>query len=249
MQLENTHIFRINWHDESELILIDDQSTKPGDLIETYARWAGYPQTTIYKATVVEYKKSKNTRKLVLSYDQKVNKDQALDNDAWGETTLTIDIKKKEATAYWKNIPSWPPTEGNAPCTYVSSDLYEDLGYSLISRRNRRQNKFRDELLRLDGCCALTGDTTPICLEAAHIVEVKNKGAFNVTNGFLLRADLHKLFDAGILKIDRSGAASLSATEGLSDYYVRSAQSWRLKPHVARRLSNSLNKRQVPSKK
>jgi predicted restriction endonuclease len=39
-------------------------------------------------------------------------------------------------------------------------------------------------------------------LEAAHIVRYTEAGSQDVRNGLLLRADIHTLFDLGLLRID-----------------------------------------------
>jgi putative restriction endonuclease len=49
--------------------------------------------------------------------------------------------------------------------------------------------------------CAITGDHTLPVLEAAHIKPFSLSGPHHVSNGMLLRSDLHKLFDSGYLTI------------------------------------------------
>lgn len=49
--------------------------------------------------------------------------------------------------------------------------------------------------------CAMTGENTLTVLEAAHIVPYAKGGSHDVTNGMLLRADFHKLFDAGLVSV------------------------------------------------
>jgi hypothetical protein len=73
--------------------------------------------------------------------------------------------------------------------------------------KNRpEQAAFRAEVVRLfQGRCAISGANQLEGLEAVHIipyVNVSKKGKRSGTNGILLRADLHRLFDAGKLTID-----------------------------------------------
>ncbi|MDO8788087.1 MAG: HNH endonuclease [Sulfuritalea sp.] len=49
--------------------------------------------------------------------------------------------------------------------------------------------------------CAITGETTLIALEAAHIVPYSKDGSHDVRNGLLLRADFHRLFDVGLVSV------------------------------------------------
>lgn len=64
------------------------------------------------------------------------------------------------------------------------------------------QSDFRQALIARDGSCAITGFSVLRALEAAHVVPVKTGGSDAVGNGILLRADLHKLFDADLLAIN-----------------------------------------------
>ncbi|HYD47192.1 MAG TPA: HNH endonuclease [Terriglobales bacterium] len=52
-----------------------------------------------------------------------------------------------------------------------------------------------------DRRCAITGERTLPTLEAAHIRDYAKLGPHDVRNGLLLRADFHKLFDAGLVTI------------------------------------------------
>jgi hypothetical protein len=65
------------------------------------------------------------------------------------------------------------------------------------------QARFRSDLMAAyGGQCALTGCRAPAALEAAHIVPVSEGGLDRVDNGLLLRADVHRLYDAGLLRVD-----------------------------------------------
>lgn len=74
---------------------------------------------------------------------------------------------------------------------------------SLFARKVRRgQPHFRDALLELYGCkCAISGQDPGVVLEAAHIWEHALSGVNHLSNGLLLRADIHILFDEGLIKI------------------------------------------------
>jgi hypothetical protein len=72
-----------------------------------------------------------------------------------------------------------------------------------FARRVRAgQPKFRDNLLKLYGeRCAVTGWGPAAVLEAAHVLLHSHTGNNHVDNGLLLRADLHILFDNGLIRI------------------------------------------------
>jgi putative restriction endonuclease len=51
------------------------------------------------------------------------------------------------------------------------------------------------------GACAVTGEHSGPVLEAAHIVPYGRGGEHLVTNGLLLRSDLHRLYDRGYVTV------------------------------------------------
>ena len=64
-----------------------------------------------------------------------------------------------------------------------------------------RQRQFRNAILQAyDGTCALTSCRLEKCLEATHLDRFAANGNNRVTNGILLRADLHRLMDSGLMK-------------------------------------------------
>lgn len=70
-------------------------------------------------------------------------------------------------------------------------------------RARRGQKAFRDHLLEAYGArCSISGCSTLDVLEAAHILPYRGEATNHPTNGLLLRADLHTLFDCGLLAID-----------------------------------------------
>lgn len=78
--------------------------------------------------------------------------------------------------------------------------------------RRQGQPAFRDKLLNLyDARCAISGCDVPATLEAAHIVPYKGSHTNHPSNGLLLRADLHTLFDLGLLAVDTATMTVLIA--------------------------------------
>ncbi len=67
----------------------------------------------------------------------------------------------------------------------------------------RGQPAFRAALLdAYEGRCAITGCNVSDVLEAAHISPYGGPSTNQVSNGLLLRADIHTLFDYGLLAVD-----------------------------------------------
>lgn len=69
--------------------------------------------------------------------------------------------------------------------------------------QRRGQRAFRSALIDAYGArCAITGCGVLAILEAAHIFPYRGPETNHVSNGLLLRADLHTLFDCGLIAID-----------------------------------------------
>ncbi|MFJ4141686.1 HNH endonuclease [Pseudomonas sp. NPDC089734] len=69
--------------------------------------------------------------------------------------------------------------------------------------RRQGQKSFRKRLLKAyEGQCAVTGCSIEALLEAAHIVPYQGAETNVVSNGLLLRADIHTLFDLGLLWVN-----------------------------------------------
>ena len=72
----------------------------------------------------------------------------------------------------------------------------------MIAQR-RGQRAFRNNLFdAYGGRCAITGCEVPDVLEAAHIFPYRGEETNKVKNGLLLRADVHTLFDCGLIAVD-----------------------------------------------
>ena len=86
----------------------------------------------------------------------------------------------------------------------------------------------------------MTGERTLPVLEAAHIKPYAAGGAHNITNGLLLRSDIHTLFDRGYVTVTTDYRLEVSRRireeyENGRDYYALSGLELRLpKAEIAR---------------
>lgn len=87
---------------------------------------------------------------------------------------------------------------------FVPDSLCDERERTLREIVQRRgQPKFREELIRsYGGQCAVTGCDALAALEAAHIVPYCGSKSNHVTNGLLLRADIHTLFDLDLIGVE-----------------------------------------------
>lgn len=83
--------------------------------------------------------------------------------------------------------------------------------------------------------CAISGEKTLPVLEAAHIKPYADLGPHAISNGILLRSDIHKLFDSGYVTITKDYKIEVSKKikeqfENGRDYYKYHGQSMLLLP-------------------
>jgi len=70
------------------------------------------------------------------------------------------------------------------------------FGEPILVRPRLGQGGFRVGVIQAyERRCAITGERTLPALDAAHILPVKQEGLHDISNGLLLRRDLHALFD------------------------------------------------------
>lgn len=86
--------------------------------------------------------------------------------------------------------------------------------------QRRGQPAFRKALLKAyDSKCAVTRCNVTAILEAAHVVPYLGDHTNHVQNGMLLRADIHTLFDLGLIAIEPDTyVVEVSKELGSSDY-------------------------------
>ncbi|HEV7330223.1 MAG TPA: HNH endonuclease [Flavisolibacter sp.] len=84
-------------------------------------------------------------------------------------------------------------------------------GSSILKKVRLGQGAFR--VLVTDAYtrrCSITGEKTLPVLEAAHIKPYSKSGPHFISNGLLLRSDLHKLFDAGYITVTKDYKVEVS---------------------------------------
>lgn len=90
------------------------------------------------------------------------------------------------------------------------------------------QKEFREGLLdAYGGKCAVTRYDAPPALEAAHIIPYRGPRTNDLSNGLLLRGDLHTLFDYGLIAVD-SDTMKILISSKIGDTSYRVLESSRL---------------------
>lgn len=84
----------------------------------------------------------------------------------------------------------------------VVSDVSVRYGTPLLVQPRLGQGIFRVSVIEAySRACAITNEHSLPALEASHIKPFSKNGPHEVSNGILLRADLHRLFDQGYITI------------------------------------------------
>jgi putative restriction endonuclease len=121
--------------------------------------------------------------------------------ETWAPNTQqgrTFDTAENDGLLLWNAVSSHlPGTVGAAQ--QVASPRF---GTEYLTRARLGQGAFRVLVTEAyDRRCAITGERTLPVLEAAHIKPFAQTGPHLVSNGLLLRSDLHILFDDGYVTV------------------------------------------------
>ena len=121
--------------------------------------------------------------------------------DTWASNTQqgrTFDTEQNDGLRLWNAVASILENRGRAGDRAESARF----GAEYLARARLGQGAFRVLVTEAYARrCAVTGERTLPVLEAAHIQPYSEKGPHLVSNGLLLRSDLHKLFDDGYITV------------------------------------------------
>ncbi|WP_256672835.1 HNH endonuclease [Pseudomonas sp. v388] len=121
------------------------------------------------------------------------------DHEGAGPTKFTM-LRERATTLKLSDIEAELENQGEFDPDDVTDARKRTLA-SIVRRQG--QGSFRKTLLKAySGQCAVTGCDIEALLEAAHIVPYLGADTNVVANGLLLRADIHTLFDLGLLWVD-----------------------------------------------
>lgn len=155
--------------------------------------------------------------------------------------TFNIDVQnllKSLAACNPKNF-DWSKTYPIPPTIEPGEPSLPDKVQMRAIGIRRGQRKFRDSLLKAySQKCAISGCNVVELLEAAHIRPHAEKSNYAITNGLLLRADLHTLFDLGMLALNSQLRVELAPSLLNSEY----------KKLEGKKIQQPLHASQVPDK-
>jgi len=159
--------------------------------------------------------------------------------EGWARSIVqgkTYDSTTTDGAALWRAVQEAAAAGRPASDPDVDAIAADRFGSEYLTRSRLGQGAFR--VLVIDAYqrrCAVTGEKTLPVLEAAHIRPYARQGPHRVSNGLLLRSDLHKLFDVGYVTVTpdlRLKVSSRLREDWLNgrEYYAHQDQSLRFLP-------------------
>lgn len=122
----------------------------------------------------------------------------------------------------------------------TSLDGIDNDEHRLRAIKTRRgQYRFRQRLLdAYSRRCVITNCSVEALLEAAHITPHAELTDYNVSNGLLLRADIHTLFDLDLITVDDFYTIKVSERLRNSEYWVYNDRRLERLPDLPREQPN-----------
>jgi putative restriction endonuclease len=114
----------------------------------------------------------------------------------------TYDLAHGEGERMWLECLARSAKTELIPAAIADLPLVGGYGEPILFRPRLGQHSFRIAILDSYGRrCAVTNERTLPALEAAHIREYRDVPEHSISNGILLRADIHRLFDNGYVTV------------------------------------------------
>jgi putative restriction endonuclease len=145
--------------------------------------------------------------------------------------------------ALWQNVVQ--ARAGSVRVASVRAEYDVAFGTPYLQQARLGQGAFRILTLEnYDRRCSITGETTLPVLQTAHIVPVADGGQHALDNGLLLRADLHILFDQGLVGITPDYRVQISRQ--IKDNYLNGRVYYAHHGHLLRSLPSDEALRPAP---
>ena len=138
---------------------------------------------------------------------------------ATGEFVLHGPVSDEQPADFWSIVDDGVLTEIEQKIAHDFDQLEDDERTIKVAELVQRvgQQSFRKELIRAyDGTCAMSSCDVLPALQAAHISAYRGPKSQLTSNGMLLRADLHLLYDAHLLSV-RPDSMKIDVAESIGN--------------------------------
>jgi len=240
-------ILKIRWSNSVEYIAFDLSSAPNETDIETFEIWDSGKRIAYVASCTRSVKQGRVN--VALDYTNEANALAAEWEGAdLGISRIIFSSDLSEADVEWESIIDPVNYSGRAiDCKVIAisnADEKRDITRAKRTAIERPgQALLREMLLAIDACCAVSEERTATALEAAHVKAVADGGTDSISNCILLRADLHRLYDAGVFRIEANGRLRVIAP--VSDTYMSMLEDARIPESVIARIQSILQVRDV----
>lgn len=229
---------KICWDGGIEYIELDiDNLDRIQPIRSTIEWWPKEKEWVTYNTNFDCRKIDDTSFKVYLEYSKNNNQHLNPNQVAFGVSTIHITLGQNSGKATWEDTGDINNI-GPANWERVDTPLIGGRKRERVSRIQREQQAFRAALIALDQQCVLSREKTVEVLEAAHIIPASSGGAEVIENGMILRADLHRLFDAGFFTISNDGSVIVLNT--LEESYAETLTNKRLPAETLERILPAL---------
>ena len=211
---------------------VDDLGSIP-DFTTVPTEWPSDETYVEYTVDTRCERQSDGNVNLIVNYDPEHNRELDDRYDIqWGENTIHLTKGDRTGACNWSEEVRWEAFDLNE---FRCRPQVEHIG-------SRRSHRFRKIILSCDAHeCVVTGENTREALDAAHLVPAKNGENDMPINGITLRADLHRLFDAGLFTFHANGKLVVTDQHSkLSDEYRQLFNQKRLPQRTLERVRPTL---------
>lgn len=236
------------WYGAVEYLTID--LSKARSRPTTRERWLGHDPGWVQYLTHCKVVNLDNKRfRVILDYLRDENQSLWDFDTRYGKATYELDLgSKQSAAAHWLDNKDDDCSGHAKSCQILALGeplTVDEIVFEEVKRiRRKKASALRNKLYGLDsGCCALSGETAKEALDVAHILEVHQSGSDALANVFLLRTDLHRLFDRGLLVF--SPVTGHPTFNGLCEgsLYIEEFQGQKLPQQILSRVAKALANR------
>lgn len=130
-------------------------------------------------------------------------------SDRWNRQNSIVKLNPAKVLRFFDQLNF--STRRQVEAVLTDSEVALRGGFAERTVRTRRgQAQFRAHLIRKFGAqCAFTGPCYIAALDAAHLYSYASTGEHVADGGLLLRRDVHRLFDMGLMGVDNTQRISL----------------------------------------
>lgn len=228
----------IPWEYSDEYIEIDFTTINKTLNISSTIEWWRKEKRWVKYTTASNIRIEDNIIEICIMYDQDNNRHLVADDVCWGKSIIRINTDTLSGTAEWIDATDGDENDGEVTWELIDVPLVGEKVRESVTRIQRNQAIFRAALITLDKCCTITGEETKDVLEAAHIIPASQGGAEVIENGILLRADIHRLYDANLFSINVNG--KIEVKQELEGTYKDLLSNSRLREETLMRIQRAL---------